>query len=278
MINPMKVMVFGSCMSNLAAFELIHTYGFEQTHSVHHNRSDAFLTYYVDKTNDMIPLEYWESKLIYKEDPRGEAKQFLINQYPEGLGFHGMMDKKRPGKSFIEDVEEIQADVILMDNFMDIAAKLVYSNSDPFRATRPLFLNHGFYQNEMELAQEYVHTEYLTPTESAENWLRIYRWLRERQPKAHIFFLPYHSCSSYAAPDRYRRARDFYLEFEPLARDEDLFLIPPVETVPELTKGEEDWPHFQIPIYKGLAGYIYLHTVGGLARPGQLHRLPPALH
>ena len=39
----MKVLAFGSCMSNITVAWLKKDYGFERTHSVHYNISDSFL-------------------------------------------------------------------------------------------------------------------------------------------------------------------------------------------------------------------------------------------
>lgn len=260
-IQMKTVAVIGSCLSNLTAAKLMMTYDFKQTHCVHHNRSDVFLKYYVDRATSMIPHSYFD-KFVVKPDFRGGAPAILDNQYVEHIGFFQLDDHKRPGKTFFDDLREIKIDLILLDNYMDVAAMLVENVEEPELAGRPLFLNAGFYEEERELATKFHFTPYLTPLESAENWLRIYRWLRALQPEAKIMFLPYHSCSSLMHRQRYERIVGFSSIFPRLASDEDLIVIPPPELGPDLTKGETDWPHFQEVVYHAIAGQVFLNFYG----------------
>jgi hypothetical protein len=252
----MKAMAFGSCMSNLTIAALMASFDFEQTHSIHHNRSDNFIRYYIDRTSEMIPESYFDELLVYKAHSESQAKQFLQNQYPAYIGFHDLLHKKDPGSTFFDDIRNQQFDVILLDNFMDIAARLMIHRQHPAYSQSPLFLNTGFYNNKEVI-------ESLEPERSAENWIVIYRWLRQYQPTAKMFFLPYHSCTSTSSPARYERARAFYPALKKLAQDEDLHIIPPLSPPMHLTKGEENWPHFEKSVYRGLAGYVYLNTIGG---------------
>jgi hypothetical protein len=256
--NKPNVLVFGSCLSNLTAARLVAKFNFKQTHSVHHNRSDVFIDYHLEKNKEMIPLDYLESHLFYKKPLEKEARQFLRNQYAEYLGFHDLLDNKREGHTFFDDIEEFSFDVILLDNFMDIAAKLVTWKTHKRYSDRKIFLNIGFYENEAELTPQFWHDEYLTPKQSVENWIRIYRWIREKQPKAKIYFLSYHYCSSLTAPDRFARIKGFYTCFSEQAKACDLVILPPLNVRPSLTKGEVDWPHFDDAVYDALAGIIFL--------------------
>lgn len=272
----MKVIAFGSCMSNLTTAHLVHTYGFEQTHSVHHNRSDNFIRNFIDKSAQMIPMEYFDGLLIHKKEHETTARQFLRNQYQEYVGFHDLLQLKQEGQTLFTDLATKKFDVILMDNLMDVSALLMHPKELPEFTKSPLFLNCGFYENEKEIASKFEYGGFLDPTASATNSLRICRWLRGFQPQAKIFFLCYHFVSSVGAPDRYQRIRDFYIQFAPRARAEGIDVVPPLLVAPELTKGEVDWPHFQMPVYKALAGYVYLHTVGGLPTIGRPYILPPS--
>ena len=277
----MKVMAFGSCMSNLTAANLDAYFGYQQTHNVAHNRSDHFLKTFVDRTHQNIPLEWVESVLEY--DPENEAntreaKRFLRNQHAEHIGFHDHEAKQRPGKTFFDDLEEYEIDVILMDNFMDVAAKLVSFRDAPQFEGRNLFIVPHFYRNQARLESLIDYTPFLTPAESAANQLRIYRWLRERQPRAKFFFLPFHSCTSLNAPGRYLRIRGFYEQFSALAADEDIHIMRPLDLPPEETEGEGDWPHFKPKVYTAMAGYIHLHNLAPLPRPGMPYVLPEPVH
>jgi hypothetical protein len=258
----MKVIAFGSCMSNLTITYLASDYGWEQTHSVHHNRNDSFIRYFIDQSSEMISKSFFDDLLIYKESTEREARMFLRNQYRETVGFH---DLPVGDSTFFEDLETNSYDVILLDNFMDVSSKLLRHRSRKDLEQSPIFLNPGFYKNSDEvIAQFDWFCDFLTPIESARNWLRIYQWLRAMQPSAKIIFLPFHSCSSVSSPDRFRRIHDFYPALVDVATAErGLIIIPPLNVSDELTKGPIDWPHFQPPIYKALAGLVYLHTVGG---------------
>lgn len=255
----MRVMALGSCMSNLTIAHLIQDYNFEQVFCIHHNRSDAFVRYYV-RGEKMIPLELVERQLTYKHDTDPDVYCILRNQFPDHIGFYNLHrgDDPRP---FTRRFSEEKLDVILMDNYMDIAAMLAYYSADEEYKHSPIFLNHGFYENSEELQDKFLFTDFLTPQQSASYWREIYSWVRSLQPTAKIFFLPYHSCSSHTNPGRFARAADFYPALVSQLGDEDISIIPPLEVPSEWTKGEEDWPHFQMPIYKALAGRVFLETV-----------------
>ena len=258
--NMTTLAVIGSCMSNLTAARLVSVFGFDQTHCVHHNRSDTFLKYYVDRTFDMIPKYRFDS-LIMKPGYGENERAILDNQYLDSLGFFQLENRKRTGKTFLDDLREIKIDLILLDNFMDVASMLMCDTSDQAFAERPLFINIGFYEQEHELAEKFSFTPFLSPLESAHNWLRIYHWLRKLQPDAKIVFLPYHTCSSLTDRSRYERVIGFSSIFARLATAENLIVIPPLELASEMTKGEQDWPHFQDNVYLGLAGQVYLKYI-----------------
>lgn len=271
----MKVIAFGSCMSNLTIAHL-KSYGFDQVHSVHHNRSDNFVRYFVDRTAEMLPQDRLFPMLNVKPELEAEARKILLNQYEGTLGYHDLLDlKKSDGDNFFNTIENDRIDVILMDNYMDLAAKLLCWTGDAKYAHSPLFLNIGFYLNEAELASQFSYGQFLTPQESAHYQLRIYKWLRERQPAAKIFFLPYHFCTSTRNPLRYFNARGFYEEFSVLAAREDIHVCPPMTLPPQYTTSEEDWPHYQMDVYRALAGYVYLNTISDWPNPGQPYRMPP---
>ena len=275
----MKVIAFGSCMSNITAAYLKDEYGFRQTHSVHHNRSDNFIRYFIDKTSDMIPISFFENLLIYKPDTSHEAREFLQNQYRDYVGFHGLQDIRRPIEGpFFADIAENNYDVILLDNYMDIASLLMRHRTIPEFRESPLFINPGFYENgDVVIDQFDWYDGYLTPEQSAQNWLKIYRWLRIHQPTAKIFFLTYHSCSSTSVPERYWRAFNFYPALTKIAADEDLHIVPPLSVAEDLTEGQINWPHFKMPVYRALAGYVFLHTVGGWSKREVAHTPTPLL-
>ena len=127
----MKIAAFGSCLSNLT-IDKLKAYGFKQSISVHHNRSDAFLKYFVDRAAPQIPLDVLMEKFIFKPEQEDETRKYILNQYVEGLGFHDLMKRrKKYGLDFFEMMQTRQFDVILMDNFMDLASKMATWKDHP---------------------------------------------------------------------------------------------------------------------------------------------------
>jgi hypothetical protein len=255
-----RTVVIGSCMSNLTVQLAPGDLGFYQTHCIHHNRSDAFLRYFVDQTSEMIPREYLEKILQYKPESEREARQILDNQYPASAGYF-TVEKRRESAAddFLTDLKTKEFDLILLDNFMDISARLMMDVTRRNPEESPLFMNLGFYTNQTELKNRFkFYGNHLTPSESAENWLRIYHWLRRLQPKAKIIFICYHSVSSLNNLDRFSRLTKFVPELAAKAVGTDLMIVPPLAVPDHLTKGIVDWPHFTPPVYKSLAGLVYL--------------------
>ena len=83
-----------------------------------------------------------------------------------------------------------------------------------------------------------------------------------------------HSCTSTDLPDRYERARRFHALLSPLAFDLGIAVIPPFELPPELTRMPEDRDHFDMRVYRAMAGYIMLSEVAGLRGALDFHALP----
>ncbi len=271
----MKIAAFGSCLSNITIARM-QRFGFEQLLSVHHNRSDAFLKYFVDRSSPQIPYDALMAKFVFKPELEEETRKYIRNQYVEGLGYHDLMARKAAnGLDFFREIKEEKFDVILMDNFMDLASKMAVWKDHPVYGDSPVFFNFGSFENETELLSEFDYTyDYLSGQQSAINNMRIYKWLRRMQPDAKIYFMCYHGCSSTDNPRRQKAARDFYIKLSQLATFEDLILIPPLDVAENWQKGTEDWPHFQDPVYDALAGYLFLHICAGYGRPFKPFKLP----
>ena len=61
-----------------------------------------------------------------------------------------------------------------------------------------------------------------------------------------------------AQPERMKRAQDFYALLEPMADKLGITVVAPIELPPHLTKMPEDTDHFQLPVYRAMAGTIFL--------------------
>lgn len=271
----MKIMTFGSCMTSITAEHIKAQFGAKYLCGIHHNRSDAFLYYHVKMTHPMIQLEKLENWLKPLEKHGDAPKQFLRNQYPDYIGNLSSNESSRFRKlKFIDWIEKEIIDVILLDNFMDISAKLMYSTDYSEHDKSPLFINPQFYENEAEILQKFQFGEFLSAQESAKNWLEIYYWFQSKQPTAKIFFLCFPYCTSKGSNERYWRARDFYNHLLSLSKDSDLHVVPPPDVEPSLTAGD-DWYHLHNHIYAALAGYVFFVTAAGLPSVGQPYQIRP---
>ena len=259
----MKVIAFGSCLSNLTVNQLKEIYGWRQTHAIHSNRSDQVVSYFIDG-NPQIPLSFLEELIVYKPEDEVLARQVLYNQYPKNFGFHNIDNPF--GRTFLEDLQSNQYDCILLDNLMDLVSLLMYPKDMPEFHGPGISLMDHMYLNGPEIHQKFGYGSYLTAAESVENWIKIIKWLKVYQPAAKFFFLSYHYSTSLNSPDRYARIRSFYETFEPWALTNNISLIPPLNLPDNFTNGESDWPHFKDNVYKAIAGYIFLQAQGGLPK------------
>jgi hypothetical protein len=259
----------GSCLSSIPVAHLVTDYGFEEKFRIHHNRSDAFRGYFVDETWSIPDLAVLNHVFIKSSDPSiaSDGTNFIENQVLPTVGFEGNLSYKKGQERFF-DVLNKHIDIILLDNFMDIASRLMTpTEKSSFRGS-PLFINPQFYNNTGEIYEKFKFTDFLTPTESAENWLAIYRWLRAKQPNSKIIFLCFPYATSRGVEERYRRAYCFYEKISNACSGEDIDIIPPLQISDDLTNGKEDWYHVKPQLYKALAGYIFLRAAAHFPRMG----------
>ena len=267
----MKIITVGSCLSNLTASHLVSKYGLMQTHSVHHNRSDNLINYFIEKSVPQIPLDYLNSLLKPKEEHRKAAHQFINNQYDENLGFHDLANTKLPNQTFMNDIQNNKYDVILLDNLPDISYLLLYPTDMPEYSKSGLFLNLGFYEGEEELSKKFKYGAFLSPEESVSNHIKIITFLKIHQPQAKIFFLPFHHTTSKHDLERHTRIIDFYEKFKDWAYANDIVVIPPLDIDNSLMANVNDWTHFKMHVYEALAGTIYLNLFCNLPKPSKRH-------
>ena len=272
----MKIITIGSCLSNITAAHLVGKYGLEQTHSIHHNRSDSLVNYFIEKSANPIPLTILTDLLVPKGELEKTSKQFLHNQYDENLGFHDLANKKLPNQTFINDIKENKYDVILIDNLMDVSSLLLYPTDMPDYSKSGLFLNLGFYENEQELSKIFKYGSFLTPEESVANHIKIITFLRMHQPQAKIIFLPYHYTTSKNDLERQSRIITFYEKFKDWAFSNEIILIPPLNVDNSLMANPSDWTHFKMHVYEALAGTIYLNLFCDLPKPSKKDLAPIA--
>jgi hypothetical protein len=224
-------------------------------------RSDHFLEYCVHKRRRLPPYEGIIAQLEYKEEFKKlqkETEARIREQYPETAG-QFRMPALTPG--LLETLETKKVDVVLMDNLFDTSVSLCEfkpSNSiDPYEIYLPV----PIFSNGDVIKSIYRGGPLLSAPESAAGWAQIVEFVRERQPSAKIFFLAGHYCTSFEKPERFRRARDFYIEFSRIAGATSINILPPLDLPLELTRMPEDFAHYDFAVYRALAGHLYLSLI-----------------
>ena len=101
----------------------------------------------------------------------------------------------------------------------------------------------------------------LTPTESAENWVAIVRFLNAIQPSARVVLL----CAPYGTvtdlPDRLQLTHGFFDEFTRLSTGLNVDVMAPFDLPGHLTRMPADRDHFDMSVYHAMAGHIYFSHI-----------------
>jgi hypothetical protein len=213
--------------------------------SVFHNRSDFFVGKFIDKNW----ADYGDAELaaILRADEATAGADDLVsalvkNQQPKTIGLHRLSK----GLNFIDAIESNQADLVIIDNYMDLAGRLM-SRMD---ADRPegMFLRLRDFKNQPEGWQM---GGYLPSEQGVYYMTRIVEWIQEKSPKSKIVFLNFPHNTYVNSVDRITRTK----------RYEEIFsfkggLIVPCLTVPPAFQ-TKDKQHFQMAQYCAYAGIVW---------------------
>ncbi len=185
-------------------------------------------------------------------EPGGEgeftAYNLLLNQSVEGLGRH----KLPHGIQFLEAIEKVSFDLILVDNFMDLVARLYNVDGEDVFCSYP----NG------EAPAGFQLGERLTPQSAAENFNCLLRYLRKKQPRAMIVFLHF-PVNNYKSLERKQWAVAFQDSLVVPASIDIQYLR---KVAPALSRGREP-QHFERKVYKRYAERIHaLMTHGAKGR------------
>lgn len=255
---------------------LVGTYGCKEVFRIHHNRSDQFVNYFVDRSE--VPFEGTWLRDFLKPRPElaDTAEAFLNNQYRPYIGYENTLKHKVTADSdFVKMLETETVDIIMLDNFMDVTSKILRLKSGESPERKVFFPLH-FYENIAEIEEKFEFTDYLTPEESARNWIKIYKFFRQLQPKAKIYMVCWSNATSRANPERTDRILGFYDHVYDMAQGMDLNIIPPLDVPDELTNGPDDWYHMASKMYQAVAGYVFTHAAGNLPPRGKMTSWSPA--
>ncbi len=253
-----SVVVMGSCLTNLASVFLVSTYGWRRLSNAAVERSDHFVTNFIERQDDLPPFDELNARIEWKAPI--EIRR-LRECYRDLIG-HFEVPLDQPG--LFEVLAGPPVDVVLMDNLNDTHMHLTCSRPLEGRPAYSLPLSMSLLVNEAEFARSHFYTPPLTAVESARNWVRIVQFVRELQPQAQIMFYCAHACTMTGLPDRYRRTADF-AAFFPTVAPKNVAVMPPLDLPPDLTRMPDDRDHYDFLVYKAMAAEIFLTH---MRRPG----------
>lgn len=172
----MLVVSIGSCFSKRVARQIE---GANLISSVYHNRSDVLLTAIRSKGATLKPRAKICELMGIPIDGTDEFSPFSVisNQSAEGFGLHDLPE----GVPILQALSRMKLDLILIDNFMDLSAKLY----------RTPLGNYFCRYSGFEPPEGLRLRRKLSPQESAANFEQIVDLLRGMQPTAKIVFLQF---------------------------------------------------------------------------------------
>ena len=273
--SAVRVGHFGSCLSAIPAACLVHDYQWVEAFRIHHNRSDQFIEYYIDESVEIPKPAAIGRGISPKPEFYADATAIIENQLPPYIGFENTLRSNcRDDSNFQLDIKTNPCDVIILDNFMDVTARL-HSADFSGAGVSKFFLPEHLYDIDRTVFPEMVLGEHIEPLRSAENWLKIALHFRNVNPNSKIFMNCWSHSTSRGNVERYNRIVDFYCHVQKIFDGEGISIIPPLDVPDHETNGPDDWYHMKGHVYKAIAGYIYLETMAGFpmqTKPIQLGR------
>ena len=253
------VVVMGSCLANLPCLFLMSDYKWERPSCAAILRSDHFVERFLDRKGYLPPQEEFFARVQWKPGLEKEGSRWLRECFRETVG-HMEIPLEQPG--LFEILETRSVDVVLMDNLHDNHSLLLHNRPGQDEPAYSLPFSLSRCANEHELAEQYYYGPPQDPESSVRNWTRIIRYVQETQPHARIIFYCAHHCTVPDIPDRYERARAFSTMMLSSAAELGVTVIPPFELPPELTRMPEDRDHFDMRVYRSMAGQIFAANYG----------------
>jgi hypothetical protein len=249
------VLVLGSCLTNLACLYLMADYKWERPNNAAVLRSDHFVDKFLDRKGYLPPQDEFSTRVRWKPGLEKEGARWLNECYRDTVG-HLEIPPDKPG--LFETLDTRQVDLVLMDNLHDSYSVLLHSRPRVGEPAYSLPFSLSRCENEQDLVRDFYYGSPLEAADSVKNWLRIIKFIQEKQPHAQIIFYCAHACTSVDIPDRYERLRAFHALLAPRGLELGITVMPPFELPPELTKMPEDRDHFETRVYRAMAGQIFL--------------------
>lgn len=245
-----NIITIGSCLSRFTAGHLSRAVGGRLTSAVYHNRSDL-LSRYVE--TGVATLDGKMPELNINDKDFDTSYLIIMNQQSDTIGLHGMTKGMNLKDSLAAPVKKL----ILMDNYLDMTAKLaVDKNDEAFK----FFFNSKYASNFNE--RYYLEEDYLNPTIAAENWFAILQRLLGTQTDAHIVFFNFPTT---LYPESFgERSAVFHKHFVSLLRRSGLYKEKRFLYInsPEVGKAHKTHQkqHFKPTYYNFMAGCVASFT------------------
>jgi len=251
---PVKTIgVLGSCLAGTTAVLLSLDYRWVRINNAAIDRSDVFVRNFVRQA-PMPSRDLVEMLLAVKPEHAEAAAPIFERMFRSGVGRLELPPATRP---LIDNLANERFDVLLLDNQYDTYnIKATYRSLDgklDFEFSFPLHWCEHFERTR----DQFDFAPRLTPEESARNWAEIVRYLQNAQPQARIFFFCAPSATIEHDADRRARAEAFEPALRAALGAAAVEIVPPLFVPRALTKLPDDPEHFDLPVYRALAGRVF---------------------
>jgi len=232
-------------------------------------RSEHFVRYFIDEEPGLPSADELWSMLDISAEETVEQWNKVLELYPQTAG--ARLDAQQTGAPLMHNLQHENIDIILMDNWHDSNTNYTVMRDTNGEFAWGCNTHIPFFKPEY---QERLYYKDVQPAaEMASNWNKIARFVREQQPYAKIFMICGHYVTSWEKKERFRLLRDFYLRFVELTRDVDINIVPPLHLPPGALKLPDE-AHYDLNVYRAMAGYIYLAHVAHWPDFGRTYQLP----
>jgi hypothetical protein len=225
---------------------------FNHLNHVIHNRSDYFIDSFLDKTQisvskeDVFDADCDSSPNFPNISLINELSFYIDNQSIDRIGINRSVGRK----SLFDNISNHDIDVIIVDNFMDIASKLVYD-----RLNNKSFFIHSAAYSPTLFSKRFFYTDFLPANISLLNQKKILSWLSFMQPKSKIYFVPFpRVVYGNESKDSVFRAN----QFQELISNANI--STPILSVRNVGEHDllsaSDWAHYSPKFYDSIASQI----------------------
>lgn len=243
------IMTFGSCFARRIAEQYVRVFGGKVISSVYHNRSDYFCQQFIDGVGvnhelDTLIKSIKKPENFMVENPDRDPFILLKNQHIDHIGLHSLKN----GNNFLNALETKKIDIIIIDNFMDILARLYQQDTKKlFFLPQPRIdeLNATSYIN-----KDWVLGELLDPQEGAEHLSRIVNHIHMKRPEANIFYANFPS----TAYEQHLEKKNRFEQYRKSFKNIHCHSIAPIQILRSCKT--EDKQHFSPTLYAAYAGII----------------------